>query len=419
MDFREDIHISVVIDGIEYDFIAVFTMSDYEIVEDEIERKEHIHKEIVAKIVLGHICEDTEKLTIEVLPDELLERYIEIVVSVSESIGMVYKEKENIVDIYERFVASIQENIRIQSEKLLEGLNNIVIPQIDLPKINMQLFSPQREYGESLHLESLLPDTSYIKEGLERIAQSMIDRQKTLVSFSDNIASIIQEQQSYISSVNQQISQAFSKLSSYDIDKEKLEDIHKSWKKWGEYGWTIPDHADIKDFLKEPSNFDEANEIASKYCNDIYMESLFDDTKEIIQASEINDYEEAIDDYRKERYKSCACILFLLINSRLITMQPKSKKQRRPVGIGAVRNFEKKIRQNEDFENKIFNLSRFDNIYKCLEVFFKDGGDFEIQPIVANRSFLLHGMLERAVTRNDCNQLFLLYYNWLILLEKY
>ena len=48
---------------------------------------------------------------------------------------------------------------------------------------------------------------------------------------------------------------------------------------------------------------------------------------------------------------------------------------------------------------------------------FEKGNDFRKQPEVLNRNFLDHGMLTRKVTRKDCVQLFLLYYNILELLD--
>jgi hypothetical protein len=164
----------------------------------------------------------------------------------------------------------------------------------------------------------------------------------------------------------------------------------------------------------------DANNIASKYCKKEYIQKLFEDIKEIGSVRK-SDFNEAVDDYKDKRYKSCACILFSLIDAKLIRMQTEKKQGKlvnRSVGKVAVEKSKENLLSNSNIENTLFSILILENVYSCLMKFFESGKNFEKQPEVMNRNFLVHGMLTRRVTKRDCDQLFLLYYNWLSLLEK-
>ena len=73
--------------------------------------------------------------------------------------------------------------------------------------------------------------------------------------------------------------------------------------------------------------------------------------------------------------------------------------------------------ENDLSESMLFTAMFYANLFSCLFKMFEDGNDFKKQPQVINRNFLDHGMLTRRVSRKDCIQLFLLYYNMLCLLD--
>lgn len=73
IQFPEEKKIKIVIDGEEYVFKAIFSLRDYETVIGELEKDNYQYKDIVAKVVINHICEgDANALTSTVLPDKLL-----------------------------------------------------------------------------------------------------------------------------------------------------------------------------------------------------------------------------------------------------------------------------------------------------------------------------------------------------------
>ena len=148
------------------------------------------------------------------------------------------------------------------------------------------------------------------------------------------------------------------------------------------------------------------------------MNVLFSDLRRMKFVKKA-DLDEAIFDYKNRKYKSCALILFGLIDARLIRLQRKedrNKSGKRASGASAARKLAHHIESTHDLSQMVFFLFSFQNVGACLQKVFADGNDFKTQPEVINRNFLDHGMLHRKVTKRDCIQLFLLYYNLLELL---
>jgi len=422
IQFPEEKKIKIVIDGEEYVFKAIFSLRDYETVIGELEKDNYQYKDIVAKVVINHICEgDANALTSTVLPDKLLHSYMDEVIKDSERIRRIYDDKTDITDKYERFVLSVKDNINNEIGAIKDSLANIQLPKITIPKWYFQQIPALTIPKEIFNIKPLIPDMSIVTESLSQIAQSVINTQEMAKSIAESFQPIIEMQQSFVAQIAKQAAQVLSQLPSLSYSEERIEEMRKALCKWGEYGWTLPGHARLSEFLIEPSSTKEANSIASKYCTKKSMQKIFEDTKEFASVRK-SDFSEAIDDYNDKRYKSCACILFSLIDARLIRMQTEKeqgKLVRRKVGKGAVEKSRDKILNDSDIENKFFTVLRFENVYTCLAKFFEDGKNFVEQPEVINRNFLAHGMLTRRVSKRDCDQLFLLYYNWLSILEKY
>ena len=422
MQFPEEKKISAIICGEKYIFKAFFSFKDYEIVMSEIEKNDYKYRNIVAEIVLNHVCEgNADKLKVSVLPDELLIRYIDEIVKDSERIRSIYSKKADIEDAYERFVISVKENLNDEIGTIKDSLENIKFPKITIPKLALQQPSPLQVSKEIFNIGSLIPDMSIISDSLAEIAKAFIDTQGIVDGIIENFQPIIEMQQSFVEEIAKRAAQVLSQLPSLSFTKEEIEEMRTALRRWGECGWTVPGNAKFEEFLTEPRSIKDANRIASKYCSKEYMEKIFEETLNFRSVRK-SDYSEAIDDYNDRRYKSCACILFSLIDAKLIRMQ-KDKKQgkleHRDVGKAAVEKSKRKILNDTDIENTYFSILRFENAYACLGKLFEHGRNFVIQPDLLNRNFLLHGMLTRRVTKRDCDQLFLLYYNWLSLLEKH
>lgn len=198
-----------------------------------------------------------------------------------------------------------------------------------------------------------------------------------------------------------------------DARKQKAVALYQ---KWGSYGWTPdPDGVLYPLFKTEPLNRLDADARARKHFRD--MSPVFDAIRNR-QRVKKHDLEEAIVNFDGKRYKSCAMMLFSLIDAQLIRLQKSGSnaRRRREVGASAVREARKRSGVDEHDEWLIAKLE-YVNLFSCLDVMFENGRDFRHQPEVINRNYLAHGMMRREVTRTSCIQLFLLYYNMLEMLD--
>lgn len=204
-----------------------------------------------------------------------------------------------------------------------------------------------------------------------------------------------------------------------EISEERKKELIESHHLWGEYGWTINPCADVETlFDSVPDNKKEADLAAMRYCSKKYMISIFDEIRKCKRVKK-TDFEEAIFAFDSSKYKSCALLLLSLIDAHLIRLQRKSelnKRGQRDVGKTAVIKAKARAESNLS-DSMLFTAMFYANLFSCLAKVFENGNDFKEQPQVINRNFLDHGMLTRRVTRKDCIQLFLLYYNLLNLLD--
>ena len=150
------------------------------------------------------------------------------------------------------------------------------------------------------------------------------------------------------------------------------------------------------------------------FCKKADIESLFENLLEM-KVVKKSDLEEAIYDYKQGKYKSCALIMFSLIDAKLIRFQNADKQ--RKVGKGAVDFLAKKMKSDSDIEQIFHMLLCYENLIACLAKMFEHGNDFRKQPKVINRNFIDHGMMTRKVLKRDCIQLFLLYYNLIMSID--
>lgn len=249
------------------------------------------------------------------------------------------------------------------------------------------------------------------------LAQALEEYTRRCHEISDIICSGISESlqktQSFFNELGESIARIQERyrrivdnISIPSFDEEWLQKRRDSYEKWGAYGWTVISWAPMKSFFAVPATRKEANAKALFYCTDKHMESLF---SELLETKGIKktDLTEAIDNFRSKRYKSCACILFSLIDGILIRSMKKGEK-RRPSGKGAAEILNDKIENAEEIKGMIFHLLSWAGVFAALKAFFESGNDFKQQPGLLGRNWLDHGMLHRPVKRMDCIQLFLL-----------
>ena len=213
------------------------------------------------------------------------------------------------------------------------------------------------------------------------------------------------------------IEKSIHKIQIPSITEKRKQEILEKHKQWGCYGWTKNPYFEEILFVNITLDKKSADALALKQCSQEKMTLLFGNISEHKRVKKA-DFAEAVFDFENKKYKSCALVIFALIDSTLIRLQKKSslKGKRRNVGAKAVTMV--KQRTEEDVNIEIFSINLFYvNLFSCLEKMFENGNDFKQQPDIINRNFLDHGMLIRRVTRKDCIQLFMVYYNMLELLD--
>lgn len=199
-----------------------------------------------------------------------------------------------------------------------------------------------------------------------------------------------------------------------NLSEEQKQEIIESHRVWGTYGWTINPCADFNTLYdKAPDDKKTADRYAMKYCTPKYMQMIFEEIKNSCRVKE-KDFFEAVFTFENAKYKSCALLIFSLIDAQLIRLQKRNANKK--VGNKAVTEVKKRVINKLD-DGEFFSVLLITNLFECLSIVFERGNNFKIQPIVINRNFLGHGMLTRKVLRRDCIQLFLLYYNMLQLLD--
>ena len=195
-------------------------------------------------------------------------------------------------------------------------------------------------------------------------------------------------------------------------DKQKL---IESFRIWGTYGWTFHPDAPWNFFFTAPSSPKNANLLMQVYCKTANINSLLDKIS-VEQRVRSIDFNIAKSNFQNRNYKSCALMLFSLIDGVYLRTQPSSdaNKQWRRVGtrgIDRLRNSLNESEQNQWFFQQLLTI----NLISCLYIFYEPHQGFQNEPQnVINRNFIMHGMGHRKVLRRDCIQLFLLYYNVLI-----
>ena len=202
------------------------------------------------------------------------------------------------------------------------------------------------------------------------------------------------------------------------ISADLKEVLIKSYIEWGKMGWTPPPNSNLYIFSESPGDYNSANKIIRSLTNKEEMKQLFD---KLLQLKGINKFDlaESIETFNQRKYKSCALILFTLIDALLIRSQNNGDRNRRglrPTGKRAGKNIFERIKEKND-NNMIFLSLRAINLLEALNVLFDSGNDFRVQPKVINRNFLCHGMLHRRVSRKDCVMLFLFIYNFVSILD--
>ena len=215
-----------------------------------------------------------------------------------------------------------------------------------------------------------------------------------------------------IESVYSSIAKAIESIKVTFLSDEEKERALKSCEKWGSFGWTPHPETPISFYFDCPDDYKEADRCALKLCTTTATIRLLNRLK----ASKIpkKDFSEAVFNFENRQYKSCAMMLYAIIDGQVLKYQKRLKeKELRVCGPNAVRFLKKTLNEKTDINERLLSLLKYSCLLKCLEKFFEYGNDFALITNIANRNLVDHGMMNKPVRRKDCLKLFLLLYNLL------
>lgn len=371
-----DTQIRLNINNKEYVCSVIFTAGDFiEFIRQRNEKQ--TGKLAIAQSIYNNIenPEDVNISDIMALSDSEIEKYLKCIVEVEYNLVWIDGSRDCYENFYTELLSLCTDSLKEATVEISKKFRDITV------NINKNL--------SSAIVAMLEPLATAVSELSQKIWDSLLSATKQLDEIIKNIH-----------------------IPEY-TDAE-IEELKKSYSKWGEFGWTIIPEAPLTLYYKEPIDLKEANRIALKYCNKSAMNNVFQDLRGNSSVKQ-SDLEEAISCYDNGHYKACSMILFGLIDARLIRLQKKEdyQKGRRATGKNAANNVLMRI----DNKSSLLKMLSIKNLLACLEIMFKNGNDFIEQYPVINRHFLDHGMLVRKVKRMDCVQIFLTYYNLIHLLE--
>ncbi|MBR2408738.1 MAG: hypothetical protein IKB07_07245 [Lachnospiraceae bacterium] len=341
-----------------------------------------------ADLVYEKIEEESKPVVDDIYSDEKLKLCAEKFVSIDSKVEEFYKVNQERMGLYEAVLTSIYEKYDEEFKELVKGL----------PKINNEALA-----GISATLNAF-------RQSIVKIVTSPM---------MENIAKIAAQVSETLGSIAVNIGEMMQNIKIPTISEERKEELRVAYRAWGSYGWTVMPDLPLSVFLDCPVDIKEANKLALSYCTNKDMEKLFDILRDMKDVK-MSDLGEAIFDFKHKQYKSCALILFGLIDAKLIRLQQKDKNPNgkwRAVGQSAANKVLDNIKREQDLEKKFFLLLDYENILACLNIVFANARDFRKQPIVINRNFIDHGMMTKKVIRKDCVQLFLLFYNLLMFID--
>lgn len=202
-----------------------------------------------------------------------------------------------------------------------------------------------------------------------------------------------------------QIIDTYEKLKTPEYSEERKRELAKNYVQWGKYGWTFNNKTRLKTYSSFPASLEAADKVMGVCCT---IENVVDMKNKLIQNG-INemDLNEAVFCFENKKYKSCALILFGLIDHELISKGFR-KKPRKKQSEGYLKTGEKAVSAYKDenkeaYENSfIYAYLYFLNIMETVSTMFKNTEDFTSEEIIINRHYISHGMSKRNVSDIDC-----------------
>lgn len=317
--------------------------------------------------------------------DDILSEYVMRLLESSTTLNDEYSKTSDLDDIYLRFQSTMKNYVKATLGDL-----------VDASKINMQ--------GISDALSSMA-------EVLPSFSNAAVQATKKLLDFSDLVKPIVLNINSMVSnfadSALRSISAILREIKTPTVSEERKQELLDSYIAWGQYGWSVLSCAPIDVYNELPSDANTADRIALSFLHKNDMKMLFEELKNNTKIKQ-SDLSEAIELYENKHYKACSMFLLSMIDAKLVRLQDKSS---RKVGNCAIKRFEDKLKDTGKYDDILLYLLQYSNTVSCLKSIYATYPNFQNEPRLLNRNFIMHGMITRAVGQKDCKQLFVLLEN--------
>ncbi|MBQ6959386.1 MAG: hypothetical protein IJP78_00250 [Clostridia bacterium] len=335
-------------------------------------------KDILAKYIFNAIDEkNTQKPSIEFVAvhiDEIIEKNIDAILQDNDYLKAFYNQISESEAVRKRFLQSIDLYWENCIEEIKEPLSAFV-------SACSSAFYFSQDKMDSIK-NSL---TSIFNVASELYSEYEIKLSETLKKFEELI---------------------------HHYDPNAHDDDFIAWANWG---WSVIGSAPVSFHLSVPKTKERADSLAMEFFRtNEQINAMFDETKKYDNCK-LTDYQEAIDNFKTENYKSCALMLFSLIDGLLINIMVTDK---RGPGMKSIDNFDKLLQEKDEIVKGFASRHWYISAIACLKEVYKRLNHFTVEPSIINRHEIVHGMGKWQVTNKDCIQLFLLYCNILYLIKR-
>ncbi|MBH1941819.1 hypothetical protein I5677_13025 [Mobilitalea sibirica] len=388
--FRPDNRkVSVIINKKAYLIPTHFSMNDGERYIKELVKENNYKKSLA--IIISDKIHQAEYDEIPVLQDiidvedEAFSEYICAIISDSEELKKIFDDIDNNLPIREKFAIAYRTYTDHIAKRLAESMRPLV---------------------ESLNRDKQSVDFGWMNQ-MQELANKLRPVFLDVVEQSNRIVQNIAKSLQPFQQIAVSIANTISKIQIPNISQKKIERWKESYIKWGKLGWAIHPDAPFDFYNCFPEDKKIANKMAMEFCGTEAMEDLF----ERMHGQKIKkaDLDSAIFCYKNRQYKACALLIFSLLDSKMIRLQPKHTN--RSVGLGGTSKLKSKLEDKLADEHFLFTSLYGINFVTCLEVYFAKGNNFVSEPGTINRNYVDHGMNIRSVRKRDCIQLFIALHN--------
>lgn len=379
----------------DYSVSCVLTAGDVMRITEAQKNGRKDYRNILAEVIWNRVCDKETGVPsldeIVNLEDEVFASYINFNLEYDSKLYEEYLKEDDQLDIYQRFLLAVNELWKKRSQEIAQAISEQISPEI---------FEETRRMVQTA------------REGIVNL----------LGTFAQKMQEIVTQYQEPMRNLFKGLAELVAAIQGVGLTEEEKNALIESYQKWGDLGWTINPEMTFDLFdANPPEDSDLADAKALEYCGDLEMKQLFETLQEYSIVKK-EDIAEATSNFEYRQYKSCVMLLFSIIDGMAIRRQTEEDIQKKktgyPVGIVAGRNVMNRLKDKADEQAFLLALQCV-NLVSCMEQMFLHIPGFRTQPDIINRNFVDHGMLDRAVSRKDCVQVFLLLYNYVSLLNWY